>query len=134
MNPLKLSVPLPDVLHEVDGEIRVKGHRIGLYDVISAYNNQWIGPEAMVFYYPTLSYDEIQRVFAFYRANRAAVDEYVRAYTAEIDRQRAAGKTVDVEKLRRRFSAMQTAAISPPDANGVHTPKTQPTDTHPAGS
>jgi uncharacterized protein (DUF433 family) len=109
MNPLKLSVPLPDVLHEMGGEIRVKGSRISLYDIVTAYNERWIGPEAMVFYYPTLSYVEIQKVFAFYRANQAAVDEYVREYTAELDRQRAAGKTLDVEELRRRLAAKQGA-------------------------
>jgi uncharacterized protein (DUF433 family) len=134
MEPLKLSVPLPDVLHEIDGDIRVKGHRISLYHIIAAYDEQWIGPEAMVFYYPTLSYDEIQKVFAFYRANQAAVDEYVRKYRAEIDRQRATGKTLDVEELRRRFKAIQAAAANSPEVNGVHAPDRQPTDTHPAGS
>jgi uncharacterized protein (DUF433 family) len=67
MKPLvELAVPLPDVLEEVDGEYRVKGHRITLYIVISAYRNG-IVPHAMVFYYPTLSLAEIERVFAFTR-------------------------------------------------------------------
>ena len=85
MEPLKLSVPLPDVLHEIDGDIRVKGHRISLYDIVFASDYHWISPEAMVFYYPTLSYDEIQKVFEFYRANRVAVDEYVAECKARID-------------------------------------------------
>jgi uncharacterized protein (DUF433 family) len=114
MDPLKLSVPLPDVLHEVDGEIRVKGHRIGLYDIVTASDQHWISPHAMVFYYPTLSLDEIEKVFAFYRANRAAVDEYVREYTADLDRQRAAGKKLDVEELRRRMAAKQAAENGKP--------------------
>src|SRR5262245_37596234 len=132
MNTLKLHVPLPDVLHEIDGEIRVKGSRITLYHIITAHDVHWIGPEAMVFYYPTLSYVDIKKVFEFYHANQAAVDEYVRAYRAELDRQRAAGKTLDIEELRRRYKAMQAAAR--PDANGVHAPDGRPADTHPAGS
>jgi len=69
-------VKLPDILHEQDGEIRVKGHRITLYHIISAYNQHGIGPHAMVFYYPTLSLHEIKQVFDFYHANRKEVDEY----------------------------------------------------------
>jgi uncharacterized protein (DUF433 family) len=116
MEPLKLSVPLPDVLHEVDGDIRVKGHRISLYHIISAYNNQWIGPEAMVFYYPTLSYDEIQKVFAFYRANRAVVDEYVRECEARMEAVMATAKRVPIEEYRRRFEAMRAKSA---EVNGV---------------
>lgn len=134
MEPLKLSVPLPDVLHEIDGEIRVKGHRISLYHIIAASNEHWISPEAMVFYYPTLSYDEIRKVFAFYEANRSAVDEYIREYTADIDQQRAAGKTLDVEGLRRRLKAMQSKVTTPPEANGAHAAEQQATDGHPARS
>ena len=124
MNPLKLSVPLPDVLHEVDGDIRVKGHRISLYDIVFAHNHHWISAEGMVFYYPTLSYDEICRVFEFYRANQAAVDEYVREYTAELDRQRAAGKKLDVEELRRRMPTMPVATNGKPgEVSDVTAPK-----------
>ncbi len=124
MEPLKLSVPLPDVLHEIDGEIRVKGHRISLYDIVTASDEQWISAEAMVFYYPTLSYDEIRKVLAFYEANRVAVDEYVRQYRADIDQQRAAGKKLDVEELRRRIAAKSVAANGKPEmAPNVSTSK-----------
>ena len=36
--PIKLHVQLPDFLEEGDGEIRVKGHRITLYHVLTAFN------------------------------------------------------------------------------------------------
>lgn len=98
------NVQLPDVLHEQDGEVRVKGHRISLYHVVSAYNDHGITPEGMVFYYPTLSYDEIKKVFEFYYANQAEVDEYARAYKAELRRQEAiySGKGPTREELLRR--------------------------------
>jgi uncharacterized protein (DUF433 family) len=103
---------LPDVLHEHDGEIRVKGHRITLYHVLSAYN-AGISAHAMVFYYPTLSFDEIQRVLAFYEANREEVEDYLTKYQAELDRQRSTGKTVEIEALRRGFEAMRQAGQLP---------------------
>ncbi len=131
MDQLKLSVPLPDVLHESDGDIRIKGSRISLYHIVTAYEEQWISAHMMVFHYPTLSLREIQKVLAFYEANRAAVGEYIREYKACIDQQRAAGKTLDVEALRRRFQAMQAARTA--EANGVHAPGVQPADTQRTG-
>ncbi len=106
MNPLKLSVPLPDVLHEVDGDIRIKGSRISLYHIVSAYEERWIGAHAMVFYYPTLSLREIEKVLAFYEANRAAVGEYVRECKALMDAAFAKAKRLPIEEYRRRFEAM----------------------------
>lgn len=96
---------LPDVLHEQDGEIRVKGHRISLYHIITAYNEKWITAEGMVFHYPTLSLDEIRKVLDFYQANEAEVDEYVRAYKEELRRQEAlySGKGPTKEELLRRL-------------------------------
>jgi uncharacterized protein (DUF433 family) len=119
MKPLKLSVPLPEVLHEVDGDIRVKGHRISLYDIVRAHDNHWISPEGMVFYYPTLSYDEICKVFEFYRANQAAVDEYVAECKAREGAFLAMAKPVPMEEYRRRFEEMRKSS---PDLNGVARP------------
>lgn len=117
MKPLvELSVPLPDVLHEMGGEYRVKGSRITLYHVVSAYHNG-IAPHAMVFYYPTLSLDEIEKVIGFYNANRVAVDEFMAAYQATLDQQRSTGKTLDTQELRRRFEAIR-AEKGPTGANG----------------
>jgi uncharacterized protein (DUF433 family) len=120
MKPLvELAVPLPDVLEEVDGEYRLKGHRITLYHVISAYRNG-IVPHAMVFYYPTLSLAEIERVFAFYEANRATVDEFLEKYNAVLNEQRRAGKTLDRAELLRRFQVMREANVSERNSNGRH--------------
>jgi uncharacterized protein (DUF433 family) len=131
MTPLKLSVPLPDVLHEIDGDIRVKGHRISLYDIVFAYNEHWVGPHAMVFYYPTLSLDEIQKVLAFYQANQAAVLEYVAECKALEEAAMATMKRLPIEEYRRRFEAMRT---KPTGANGVLHPAPDTADTPPAGS
>lgn len=125
MEPLKLSVPLPDVLHEVDGDIRVKGHRISLYDIIRAHDHHWISPEGMVFYYPTLSYDEICKVFEFYWANQAAVDEYVATCKAREAAFLATAKPVPMAEYRQRFEEMRKSS---PELNGVARPPANPAE------
>jgi uncharacterized protein (DUF433 family) len=89
-NPIPLNVPLPDILEEVDGTYRVKGTRIGLFDIVTAYNERWIGPQGMVHHYPTVSVYEVEKVLEFYRANAAAVDDWVRRWKAEGERIMAA--------------------------------------------
>ena len=84
--PVELTVPLPDILEEVDGEYKVTGHRITLYHIVTAFNERWIGPHSMVFHYPTLSLYEIEKVLEFYRANQEAVLDYVRRYKAVLER------------------------------------------------
>lgn len=115
-NPIPLNVPLPHFLEEVDGEYRLKGHRISLFNVITA-NRNGIAPHAMVFYYGSLSLYEIRQVFEFYEANREAVNDFVDRYQAALDRQRAAGKQLDLEKVRRRYEEKRAAAAAA-QANG----------------
>lgn len=115
--PVKLMAQLPDVLEEVDGEYRVKGHRITLYHVVTAHSERWIGPHAMVFYYPTLSLHEIEQVLAFYRANRDAVDDYVRRYKAVLERQEAElPRGPSRAELLARLEARRTGQAAPSEA------------------
>ena len=121
-NPIPLNAPLPYFLEEVDGEYRLKGHRISLFNVVGAY---WDGlqPYAMVFHYASLSLYEIERVIEFYHANRAAVDDYMARYQAVLDHQRATGKTYDRAELLRRYEARRAAAAGAvASANGAAAP------------
>ena len=98
---------LPPFLTEVQpGEIRLTGSRIGLLHVVREYKNGK-SAEMVALEYPTLSLYQIEKVFEFYLANRAAVDEYVREYEAELDRLRAAGHHLDIATLRARMAAVQ---------------------------
>lgn len=93
---------LPDFLHEVEpGEIRFVGHRINLYHVMRPYLEGYT-PEMLHEELPTLSLELIRKVLAFYHANKAEVDAYVAEYRAELERQRANAKVVDMEELKRR--------------------------------
>jgi uncharacterized protein (DUF433 family) len=97
---------LPEFLIDhPDGEIRLAGHRIGLYAVIREYM-EGRSAEEIAEEYPTLSVDLIRQVVAFYLENRADVDNYVDAYQKELDRQAAAPPgpgTLRVRELMKRI-------------------------------
>ena len=99
----RLSVKLPDFLTEAPyGEIRLTGHRIGLYHLVSPYREGHTA-EMLHEQFPTLSLELIRKVLAFYEENKAEVDAYVAAEKAELDRQRAYLPTrLNLEELLRR--------------------------------
>ena len=101
---------LPEFLTEyAGGDIRLTGHRIGLFHVVHRYNEGY-SPEMLLGEYPTLPLALIHKVIAFYLENRAEVDAYVAAYRNELSRQRAANpRRIDVAALRQRLEAMQQA-------------------------
>jgi uncharacterized protein (DUF433 family) len=66
------------------GEIRLAGHRIDLYDVISHYQ-EGDSAEMLVYQYPTLDLILIHKVIAFYRENEADVDAYMTDVRAKIE-------------------------------------------------
>ena len=99
---------LPDFLSQnANGEIRLAGHRIGLFHVVHYYN-EGCSPEMLACQYPSLPLALIHKVIAFYLENRAEVDAYVTTCRDELSRQRAANpRRIDVEALRQRLEAMQ---------------------------
>lgn len=106
---------LPDFLTEWPyGEIVITGHRIGLYHVVKYYNAGY-SAEMLHEQFPTLSPTLIEQVLQYYHANRAEVDAYVARCQEEIDRQRAAGKHVDVAALRKRFAELYPDRAKPMD-------------------
>jgi uncharacterized protein (DUF433 family) len=84
-------------------DIRLTGHRIGLYHVIYYHREQGYDAAQLHEEFPTLSVELLNKVLEFYRQNREEVDAYVRYCQEEIDRQRATGKHIDIEELRRRM-------------------------------
>jgi uncharacterized protein (DUF433 family) len=103
---------LPDFLTEVPyGEIRLTGHRIGLYHVVSYYQDGYTA-EMLHDQFPTLSLELIRKVLGFYEQNKAEVDAYVAVEGAEIDHQSAVAPRVDWAELERRFVAMQRTGKS----------------------
>jgi uncharacterized protein (DUF433 family) len=80
---------LPDYLtRDSDGEIRLTGHRIGLYTVVRCYR-EGRSPEQIAEEFPSLPLALVYAVLAFYFENKAEVDVYVDAYGAELEGQEA---------------------------------------------
>src|SRR3954452_16015932 len=104
---------LPDFLtRDRYGEIRLTGHRIGLYHVVF-FHNRGESSEALVGRFPSLSRELVDQVIAFYRANKAEVDAYVAACQAEIDRQRAVAPAgPSLADLRRRLEVLAPKSSS----------------------
>src|SRR5262245_57851333 len=101
---------LPDFLtRDASGEIRLTGHRIGLFHLVHHYN-EGFSPEMLVGQYPTLPLPLVHKVIAFYLENLAEVDAYVSACQDELSRQRAANpRGIDETALRQRLAAIQRA-------------------------
>jgi uncharacterized protein (DUF433 family) len=97
---------LPDFLTQGPyGEIRLAGHRIGLFHVVDCYQRNY-SPEMIHEEFPSLPLDLIHQVLSFYRANRAEVDTYVAECREEIEHQAALPQAgPDFAELRRRLEA-----------------------------
>lgn len=96
---------LPDFLKSDEaGDIRLVGHRIGLYHVVHYYNEGY-SAEMLACQYPSLPLALIHKVIAFYLENRIEVEAYVEAYLDELQQQRAANPNrVNVAALEERFA------------------------------
>ncbi len=101
---------LPDFLtRENTGEIRLTGHRIGLYHVVYYYNDGY-SADMLIGQFSDVPLPLIHKLIAFYLENRAEVDAYVAGCREELDRQRAAsGKRLPLAALRQRLEQTQHA-------------------------
>ena len=95
---------LPDFLTAApDGEIRLTGHRIGLYHLVQRYN-EGESAEMLACVYPTLPLALVHKLLAFYLDNRPEVDAYVAACSAAMDQQQQGAQRLDLDSLRRRLA------------------------------
>ncbi len=99
-------------------DIRVRGHRLGIDDVLTPYL-EGQDPEQIQWTYPTLSLEEIHATITYYWHNRHAVDAYlerVKEITAErmakYDRLPEAERPEVVRRLRALRALRQAEAES----------------------
>jgi uncharacterized protein (DUF433 family) len=96
---------LPDFLTQsADGEIRLANHRIGLYQLVQAYN-EGESAEMLASRYPTLSLSLVHKTIAFYLDNRADVDAYIDECAKALEDLRRAGPVLDLSDLSQRLSS-----------------------------
>jgi uncharacterized protein (DUF433 family) len=101
---------LPDFLtRETTGEIRLRGHRIGLCHLVTYYNDGY-SAEMLACQYPTLPLALIHNTIGFYLDNQAEVDSYVAGCEESLRDQRTTNpRRLPLAALRDRLAAMQDA-------------------------
>ncbi len=88
-------------------DIRIKGHRIGIDDVLYYYLRGY-QPEAILEQYPSLSLAEIEAVIAYYHRNQVQMDRYLAdqaAWVEERHQQLMADPPPVVHRIRERVQA-----------------------------
>jgi uncharacterized protein (DUF433 family) len=99
---------LPEFLTQAsDGEIRLTGHRIGLYHLVGRYT-EGEPAEMLACRYPSVPLALVHKTLAFYLENQPDVDAYIATCTVAMDQQQRAAQKVDADALRRRLAAGQT--------------------------
>jgi uncharacterized protein (DUF433 family) len=98
---------IPDFLTQTpDGEIRLAGHRIGLFHIVQGYNDGE-SAEMLASRYPSLPLSLVHKSIAFYLDNRAEVDAYVAECSKSLGEQRRVAPLLNLSDLRQRLSAGQ---------------------------
>jgi uncharacterized protein (DUF433 family) len=104
-----MTMRIPEFLHEQDGEVRLSGHRISLFHLLSFYQEGY-SAEMLNEQFPTLPMALIHKVLGFYWENKAEFDATLPRTHARLDRARAAGEPLDTAALRARLAMNSTAA------------------------
>lgn len=58
-------------------DIRIKGHRIGIEDVLYEYIHNAMTPDEQAVRFPTLTLEEIYATLLYYVRNKADIDRYL---------------------------------------------------------
>jgi uncharacterized protein (DUF433 family) len=100
---------LPDFLTlDPDGEIRLTGHRIGLFTILRLHF-EGHSPGQIAEELPTVTQELIRQVLDFYRQNKAQTDAYFADYQAELDRQASAPLGPGALKVRKLMTLIRQA-------------------------
>lgn len=103
---------LPDFLNIADGEVRLTGHRVGLYHVICPYI-EGHSVEMIAAQMPTLPLALIHKVVAFYLDNQQALDADIASSRARLDSLEADTRRTNpapaLAELRQRLAPVQNA-------------------------
>lgn len=71
------------------GDIRIKGHRVGIESILYEYLEHHRSPEQIAKRLPTLKLDQIYATILYYLRNREALDAYMRNWIEHGERMRA---------------------------------------------
>jgi uncharacterized protein (DUF433 family) len=100
---------LPEFLtRDADGEIRLSGHRIGLYTV-ARLRQEGRSAQQIAEELPSIPRALLDQVIAFCASNEPEVDAYVAAYRAELERLASSGPGPGVGKMRQQMERLRQA-------------------------
>jgi uncharacterized protein (DUF433 family) len=105
---METDMDLPEFLIDhPDGEIRLTGHRISLYNIISLYQEGYTA--AMLHEeFPSVPLPLIDQVIGFYRQNQPELDAYVAEQRSALERLEASiPPSPALLRLRRKLEEMQ---------------------------
>jgi len=100
---------LPDFLHEQDGEIRLVGHRISLFHLLSFYREGY-SAEMLREQFPTLPMALIHKVLSHYWDHKNELDTELSQVSDRLEATRAKGEHLDREALRARLASKPAAS------------------------
>jgi uncharacterized protein (DUF433 family) len=105
---------LPEMFQrDADGQIRFKGHRIRLIDVVARFEEGHAPEAILVDFYPTLSLAQIYRAVAFYLENEPDVRGLIAQNDRMVEALKAnAPRTPGIPELRKRLDAKRRAEAS----------------------
>jgi uncharacterized protein (DUF433 family) len=100
---------LPQFLtRDADGEIRLTGHRIGLYTV-ARLRREGRSAQQIAEELPSIPGGLLDQVLTFCAANQAEVDAYTQEYSADLDRQASAAPGPGIVKMREQMERLRQA-------------------------
>jgi uncharacterized protein (DUF433 family) len=104
---------LPEFLIDhPDGEIRLTGHRISLYDVIS-FHQEGYTAEMLHEQFPSVPLPLIRQILDFHRENLAEVNSFVAEKRSALERLEASmPPSAAVLRLRRKLEEMRRTEAS----------------------
>ena len=98
-------------------DIRLKGHRIGIEDLLYEYIHNAMTPDELALRFPTLTLEEIYATLLYYVRNKTAMDQYLAEWLAHSRAQwlaQQANPTPAMKRLRalrvERMAAQHDAA------------------------
>jgi hypothetical protein len=100
---------LPEFLtRDADGEIRLTGHRIGLYTV-ARLRQEGQSAQQIAGELPFIPRALLDQVVAFCASNQAEVNAYVAAYRADLERLASSAPGPGVGKMRQQLERLRQA-------------------------
>ena len=78
----------PYLDRHAENDVRITGTRVGIEQILWAYNDGMTADE-LAFQYRTVTLEQVHGILAYYLANKAAVDKYLRTQERESQERRA---------------------------------------------